>query len=449
MPPGRDSRAPLSATTHPVASTGHVRRDARRLAIRWQHPTSAVTPLDGPSVIGRDPSCATILASVEVSRRHAEIAVAGPLAIVRDLDSRNGVVVDGRRVREAPLELGTVVRLGDWLGLVTSIEGGGFGPIADNWLGGRTLRDAIEPARRVAPTDLPVIAEGETGSGKEGLSRAIHAWSGRTGAFVAVNCAALPTNLVEAELFGYRRGAFTGAERANPGVFRTAHHGTLLLDEILDLPPDVQAKLLRVLEQREVHPLGESRPVPVDVRVVAATQESLADAVAKKRFRADLLARLDGVTVKLPPLRQRREDVVPLFLHVLADLSGNRPPQVDAKLLESLCLYDWPLNVRELVLLARRLLALHAGETVLRRAMLPDRMQTCSNTDSAAFAQSSGRAKRTPTDDDAEFERLVESLRAHGGSVARAAEAMGISRHRAYRLLSARPGFDLESIRVG
>jgi transcriptional regulator with PAS, ATPase and Fis domain len=299
----------------------------------------------------------------------------------------------------------------------------------------------------VAATDLPVVLVGETGTGKEGLARAIHAWSGRTGAFVAVNCAALPAAIAEAELFGYRKGAFTGADRASPGYFRAAHQGTLFLDELLDLPLPLQAKLLRALEQREVQPLGESHPVPVDVRIVCATQEALANAVAERRFRADLRARLDGLTVELPPLRARREDIVPIFTVLLRGEGGARVPAVDAKLLETLLLYDWPLNVRELVLLARRLLAVHGHEPTLRRAMLPERMAM---KDAATIPP--GRPvvpSRAPTGDDAAFEQLVSALRRCGGNVSRAASALGISRARAYRLLDARPGFDAGSLREG
>src|SRR5262249_27762503 len=154
----------------------------------------------------------------------------------------------------------------------------------------------------------------------------------RRGAFVAVNCAALPGHLVEAELFGYRKGAFTGAERASPGLFRAAQGGTLFLDEVLELPAEVQPKLLRALQQREGQGLGEPAPVAVDVTVVAAAQEPLAEAVRAKRFRADLQARLDGLTVVLPPLRERRDDVAPLFREFLREHAGGRAPELDPKL---------------------------------------------------------------------------------------------------------------------
>jgi two-component system response regulator GlrR len=282
------------------------------------------------------------------------------------------------------------------------------------------------------------------------MARAIHAWSGRHGPFIAVNCAAVPPHLAEAELFGYRKGAFTGAEKASRGLFGAAHGGTLFLDEILDLPAAVQPKLLRAIEQREVLSLGETTPTRVDVRIVAATQEPLASAVAERRFRADLHARLDGLTVVLPPLRERRQDVVPLFQEFLRQHTGGRPPALEAKLVEALALYDWPLNVRELLLLARRLLGVHAEGGPLKKAHLPDRMTPpASNGAGRAPALSptpaEGRkATRRKIDDEAEFEALVGALRAHGGSVARAAAAIGVSRARAYRVLAAHPDFSLE-----
>jgi transcriptional regulator with PAS, ATPase and Fis domain len=312
----------------------------------------------------------------------------------------------------------------------------------------------VAPAR-AAGADLSIVLQGETGTGKEGLAGAIHAWRGRGGPFVAVNCAALPGHLAEAELFGYRKGAFTGADRSSPGFFRAARGGTLFLDEVLELPADVQPKLLRALQQREVQGLGETTPVAVDVAIVAAAQEPLAAAVRAKRFRADLQARLDGLTIVLPPLRERRDDIVPLFREFLREHAGGRPPALDPKLVETLMLYDWPLNVRELVALARKLLLTHGHEPVLKRSHLPE-----------AFVQSlAGSAKPTPaevprerapggaarrrTDDEAEFSALVAALREHGNRVAKAAAAIGVSRARAYRLLAAHPEFSVEDPKGG
>ena len=186
--------------------------------------------------------------------------------------------------------------------------------------------------------------------------------------------------------------------------------------------------------------------MPVDVRVVCATQEPLLRAVADKRFRKDLLARLDGVTVALPPLRERREDIAPLFMQLLHDASAGRTPDVDPKLVEALLLYDWPLNVRELVLLVRRIVAMHGAERALKRSMLPERFTGAAPSASVTPPEASAAA-RASTTDDAAFEQLVSALRSAGGNVSRAAASLGISRARAYRLLDARPGFDVRSLR--
>jgi transcriptional regulator with PAS, ATPase and Fis domain len=368
---------------------------------------------------------------------------------LRDLESRNGTWVNGQRIGESPLGPGDVVRIGEWVGVVRELPEDGSSlellELGSRWYGGTTLTRAVESGRKVATTDLPIVVQGETGAGKEGMAQAIHQWSGRQGPFVAVNCGAIPAAMAEGELFGYRKGAFTGADRANPGFFRAAEGGTLFLDEVLELSAAVQTKLLRVLEQREVQPLGETRPVPIDVRIVCATQEPLSLAVAERSFRADLLARLDGLTVVLPPLRARREDIAPLFLLFWGAHVGGQPPALDSKLVAALLLYDWPLNVRELVLLVRRLAAVHGNEATLKKSMLPDRMRGELSTSSAPLRPATpGRAS---TSDSGAFDQLVHALRQHGGNVTRAAAALGITRSRAYRLLEARPEFDPRSLR--
>jgi arginine utilization regulatory protein len=194
-----------------------------------------------------------------------------------------------------------------------------------------------------------------------------------------------------------------------------------------------------------VRGLGDTRQTPVDVRMIAATQEPLGPAVADRSFRPDLQARLDGLTVVLPPLRARREDITPLFLEFLRQHCGGQPPALEPKLVETLCLYDWPLNVRELVLLARRLLGVQGHEPVLRKSFLPERMLRRAP-DSQPPAASAGQQARRSTDDDSEFEALIEALRRHGGSVAKAAAAMGINRARAYRLLSAHPDLSVDDL---
>jgi len=436
--------------TAPAQSTQHAVARTPALAIQWVFPGSAISPFTRePHILGRDKECDTQLLGKEASRRHAEIRQEGPLFMVTDLGSRNGLFVNGRSVSKLSLKLGDVVRIGEWLGVVVPFDPSvdtSFRGIASGWLGGAKLAAVVESAKRVAPTELPVVIEGETGTGKEGLARAIHDWSGRKGQFVGVNCATIQPELAEAALFGHSKGAFTGAERRAIGYFRAAHGGTLLLDEVTELPVQVQAKLLRVLEEREIAPVGETEPVKVDVRVLAATQEPLQRAVHEHQFRADLMARLDGLTVPLPPLRERREDIAPLLLTFLRERSGGRPPDVDRKLIEQLMIYDWPMNVRELTHLAGRLLALHASEPVLRRSFLPPRMQPIVSSNAAPQSQD-GKPIRAPTQDDESFDQLVGALRANAGNVARAAAALGISRSRAYRLLDARPDFEVSGLR--
>jgi transcriptional regulator with AAA-type ATPase domain len=450
----------VTSTTTPAISTDLADFRTRPNHVRWVFPQHAELVLTERHVVGREPGCDCVLPGNELSRRHAEFRVDGPVVAVRDLQSRNGVFVNGGRVTDAPLALGDVVRCGEWVGIVTAAAPGGeFREIAAGWHGGATLAAAAEPARRIA-SDLPVIVEGETGTGKEGMARAVHTWSGRRGPFVAVNCAALPTELAEAELFGYRKGAFTGADGASAGLFRAAQGGTLFLDEILELPLPLQAKLLRVLQERQVRGLGETRDVAIDVRIVAATQEPLAAAVNERRFRADLHARLDGLTIVLPPLRKRREDIVPLFTEFLRQQRAVLP-ELEPKLIEALCVYDWPLNVRELQLLARRLLSLHGAEPVLRRVHLPERIAERELELARATSPvgppgkplnphvQTGPRKRAwrKTDDELEFEALIAALRSHGGNVAKAAASLGVGRARAYRILSAHPDFSLEAMR--
>ena len=425
-----------------------------RWGIRWVYPAwdRAVTWVEADNLtVGRDEDCQICLPGDQLSRRHAAIERRGDSLRVRDLGSTNGVFVDGAKVAgEAALVPGTVLRFGEWIGLVfqgVPDEDQGYGPIVPGYWGGHTLKNVMVPARRAAASELPIIIQGETGTGKEGAARAVHTWSGRKGAFLAVNCSALPESLAEGQLFGYRKGAFTGAESANPGYFRAAEGGTLFLDEFADLPQPLQPKLLRALEQKEIHPLGEPRPSIVDVRLVAAAQEPLSELVEQKRLRRDLFARLHGLVLELPPLRARREDVPPLFMEILARASASakleRTPGLDPRLIEQLCLYDWPFNVRELDLLVRRLVALHGHEPTLRRSHLPESMREffpsagsgSHKLPSAGLAQASTpeAARASPVDP----QLFLETLRAHKGNVARAASQLGISRQKAYRMMQA------------
>jgi transcriptional regulator with AAA-type ATPase domain len=429
-------------------------------AIRWVFPNlrGLLSRLTADRlVLGRGEDCEICLPGDETSRRHAVLERQGMVRTIRDLDSRNGVFLNGEQVREAPISPGVVLRLGEWIGVVVEVPADATEPepvfdlLAPRLAGGPVLRPLLDEVRRLAPSTLPVVLLGETGTGKEGFARAIHLWSGRKGPFVAVNCAALVPSLAEAELFGYRKGAFTGAERASAGHFRAAQGGTLLLDEITDLPEAIQAKLLRALEQHEIMPLGESAAVMVDVRIVAATQIPLSQVVAEKKFRPDLSARLDGMTVRLPPLRDRRQEIPFLFSHLVGEHSGGRPPRIEPRLVEQLCLYDWPFNVREMDLLVRRLLVLHGSEESLRRSHLPENIRHLPGRRETPLAvpvtptplsveiRETAHARR-----ERELAALQVALRDHRGNVAHAAAAVGISRQRAYRLMEANSAGDTD-----
>ena len=231
-----------------------------------------------------------------------------------------------------------------------------------------SLREVLSQVQLVAPADSTVLIVGETGTGKELIARAIHDQSRRSNRpFVAVNCAALPENLVESELFGHEKGAFTGALARKPGKFELAHGGTLFLDEIGDLPLDAQAKLLRVLQDREVHRVGSIRGVPVNVRVVAATNQDLSDRMQQGRFRADLYYRLSVFPISLPPLRERSGDIPTLvehFVRVFAERQHKRVPGLSSSALERLTSYDWPGNVRELQNVIERAVILTNGSVI-------------------------------------------------------------------------------------
>jgi DNA-binding NtrC family response regulator len=422
----------VSKTT--VREESSVDVTAGRLALEWVWPRPHLQVLQGARLsIGRDESASFRLDGTGVSRHHAELYRQGPLYVLRDLGSTNGTWLGGRRIEHAPVSPGSVLRVGEWVGVFSqrcddAVE---FGEVAPGMFGGAALAQLLVPLRRAAKSSLPVLLIGETGTGKEQFARATHHFSGRTGPFLALNCAALPEQLAEAELFGYRRGAFTGAERASPGYFRAAHGGTLFLDEMPELSPALQAKLLRVLEDGQVMSLGESTSVNVDVRIVSASQRPLRELVATGQLRQDLAARLNGLELRIPPLAARRTDVPRLFSQFLKQQSGGRPPAVEARLIEALCLHDWPENVRELELLTRRLLAVHGHEPSLRRQHLPAEIAALNDDPGAGKRPTSPPQGRREHD----LDRLKRELGTNGGNVKAAAEALGISRQRVYRLL--------------
>jgi len=419
--------------------------------LRWVWPSdNRVTILSStPAILGRDATSATQLDAPRVSRRHAQVAVTTSGAEIIDLSSKNGVFVNGARCARARLAAGDVVRLGDCVAVFEAITPSGlpgFGQLGHGILGGATMRPLVARARRTADGTLSVVLAGATGTGKERFARAIHGFSGRSGPFLAVNCASYTEATASAELFGHRRGAFTGAESAGVGHVRGAHGGTLFLDEILDLPLPVQATLLRVLEEREVLPLGETQPRSIDVRFLAATQVPLAQAVAEGRFRGDLRARLEGAVLELPSLETRRGDVIPLFLDFLEQHGAGWKPKLEPLLAERLCLYDWPLNVRELENAARRAVSECRGLDLLslRRVQelstLGPALANESRPPTSPDCSSSSATRRVQQPYAAtELSALKTALERHRGNLTLAASELGIGRSRAYRMLKCMP----------
>ena len=321
-----------------------------------------------------------------MSRRHAEIGWANGAYHVRDLGSRNGVIVNGRRVQGIALEPYDEVRIGDAIfkfverdaelyagyRLDGSMSRGATRRAAQPSLlvGGLQIDRIVAELERVAPTPLSVVLRGASGTGKEVVASELHRLSARNGRFVAVNCAAIPALLLESELFGFKRGAFSGADRDKPGLIRAADGGTLFLDEIGDMPLDAQGKLLRVLQAREVLPLGATIPEKVDVRVVCATHRDLDRMQREGRFREDLYARLNEYEVFLPPLHERKEDIYVLARSFLAR-AGFPRYALSFPYMTGLLQHDFPYNVRELEACIKRSVALSSGP-VLGPELLPE-----------------------------------------------------------------------------
>jgi DNA-binding NtrC family response regulator len=292
-------------------------------------------------------------------------------------------------------------------------------------------------ARRIAAAPLPVLITGETGTGKEMLARIVHRASDRADRpMLPFNCSAVPRDMLESQLFGYRKGAFTGAEAAFPGVIRAAAGGTLFLDEIGDIAPDVQVKLLRFLEHHEIQPLGEAQPIRVDVRIIAATNANLEGLVAQGRFREDLFYRLNVLNLRLPPLRERREEIPTLLQHYIRkvgdELKKTRLTLAD-ETLEYLLLYSWPGNVRQLANEVRRMVALAETGATLTPALLSPEIQASRRTIPAAPAASPEISVPLEQSLPAAVEQLELTMVRHAlerthGRVEDAARLLGISR---------------------
>ncbi len=378
----------------------------------------------GRLVIGRAPTCDIVIDHETISRQHAALVVEAERVLASDLGSANGTSIGGVALSKEPvvLAIGAMLMLGDVIGLLRT------GPNEE-------ARDAPPSAKTgeidlVAKTHLPVLILGETGAGKEVVAERLVSRSTRKDApFVRINCAALTEALFESELFGHERGAFTSADRAKQGLLESADGGTVLLDEIGDLPLPAQAKLLRVLESGEIARVGSVAAKRVDVRFLAATNRDLAAMVEAGTFRSDLLYRLDGITIRVPPLRERISELRTLA-HTLLDsacrTTGRSVPTLASDALALLERHDWPGNIRELRRVMERVAALVQGDTVREVDLRP--LLTSAVANPARPSGASLREEVKTEVESIERSRIEDALRRSAGNQTQAAKLLGISR---------------------
>ncbi|NRA33151.1 MAG: sigma 54-interacting transcriptional regulator [Polyangiaceae bacterium] len=401
------------------------------------------------SVIGRDPDAEIHLPVEAVSRRHAKLTWEKGRLSIRDLNSTNGVLVDGRQVQACVLEHNSEVRIGDAILKYvdhdcekygrhrvdgTIIDSASSPPPSGFLVGGYQIYAIARELEQISKTNLSVMLLGESGTGKEVVAREIHRMSERSGPFVGVNCAAIPKNLLESELFGYKRGAFSGADRDKLGIIRSAHEGTLLLDEIGDMPLDAQVKLLRVLQSKEVYPVGSTKPETVDLRVICATHRNLRQMQDDGEFRQDVFARLNEYQLPLPPLRDRKEDV---YMLLQAFLKRHERPDlaVNFHFMTGLLQYDWPYNVRELEACVKRCVAL-CDKSLLEEEDLPAAIREAMEgygmrvEGTETDEQSKGVAGAPPSE-----AQLRSLLQQHDGNVAAVGRELGKARMQIHRWL--------------
>jgi transcriptional regulator with GAF, ATPase, and Fis domain len=378
-----------------------------------------VVVADGPLTIGRE-GCDLTVEDDLVSRAHAEVDYDGEVWTIRDLGSRNGTFVDGSRVENISMSSPQVVRVGHTVCVPVSNAGPLVGGVVErrgDMIVGPTLGAAIVAVERAAKISSTLLITGGSGTGKEHAARLFHAAGPRPkGPFVAVNCAAIPQGVAERLLFGAKRGAYSGATEDADGYVQSATGGTLFLDELGELDAAVQAKLLRVLESREVLQLGASKPRKVDVRVCSATHASLREQVSAKRFREDLYFRIARPEVRLPALVERVEDIS--YLITAALLGVDASLSAHAELVEACLLRAWPGNVRELLMEVRS--AGHAALAADRAEVLPEDL---ADTAGIGFDD-------VPEDDAGEPDRarLEAALADNAGNVSAAARSLGVHR---------------------
>jgi DNA-binding NtrC family response regulator len=379
-----------------------------------------------------------------LSRSHASIRNVAGTWWIEDLRSRNGTKLDGIRIDRVPLPKRGVVELGSIVLVVVTAVSLEVRQDPDLLGVGPALAELQRDLDLVAQRETTVLLLGDPGTGKELCAKRIHRSSGRTGQFVAVNCAGVPDALVQSELFGHARGAFTGASGAREGLVTLAEHGTLFLDEIGDASPTLQATVLRLLQEREVRPVGQDRTRSVEVRFVSATHRDLAQEVAAGRFRADLLTRLERWVVRVPTLGDRVEDI-PVLAPTLAARHAGKPVEITRELMLALLQHPWTGNVRELDGVLERA-AIEAGAGPL--TIVPDLFDPARKRGSeksldplVAPTVPPSPARRRP--DAAELGRMVEAL---GGNLTRLASDLGVSRPTIYKWLG-EAGIDVVALR--
>lgn len=392
-------------------------------------------PADGTITIGRGADCDVVLDHASVSRQHARLRVEDRLTLtIEDLGSSNGTRVGG--VLLGPGEVRPVIgdvsiEIGDLMAVARRLPK--TSPTGDDPTerGAAIETPGLAPVLaivdRAAVSELPVLVSGETGVGKEHIAARVVAKSRRVGKpFLRVNVAAMSETLIESELFGHERGAFTGADRKKPGVFELASTGTLFLDEIGDLPMPLQAKLLRVLEEQAVWPVGAQRPVPIDVRFVAATHQDLLAKIEAGTFRQDLYFRLCGVKVEVPPLRARPQDITPLadlFATRCATALGFPLPRWSASAQSALAAHTWPGNVRELRFACERAVVLAGADPIEPAHLQLGPARTASGSSTSLGARLAGS-----NDSESERTRIIKALEQCAGNQTQAARLLGISR---------------------
>jgi two-component system, NtrC family, response regulator AtoC len=407
-----------------------------RLIVVWPDgsKTLELAPF-GTLVIGRAAEADVPVDHTSVSRKHVRLH-AGASFAVEDLGSSNGTWLGGHKLAPhvvTPWPSGALLQAGSasfFLQLGPPVAGpDGALPAA------RKMDAAMQLVELVAPARISVIIEGETGVGKQVVADRIHARSPRASApFVSINCAALPDALLESELFGFEKGAFTGAAQTKPGLLESADGGTVLLDEVGEMPLATQAKLLRVLETREVQRLGAVRPRPLDVRFIAATNKNLAADVASGKFRADLYYRLNGVTITTPPLRERQDEIphlLQIFLERTCEELGRKVPELAPGTLKALQAHGWPGNVRELKNVTERAVLLARGG-----ALEPLHFGLLRGSEHGAPAPATDGPREAPGEvaslkdavSEVEKARIIAALNETGGNQTRAAKLLGISR---------------------